>query len=392
MQLRKCKIKGKKGQMLTFFGIGAAILAALLIFGFMAGMISIPKLTQGKLQIQSTEDEGITFTTKCPDDGKTTVYMKLQDDYAATETYITGTVDGDNLQVMDLTKGLIVGSTNSSASGWVSQDVDCGDKIKIYAIADPGNAGSAESSEFVATGDTMYKVLHTGSLSKMTIKVKDIVGDDWETMLADGLTAGTNVTTGVDLNNSILFDDAISTAIAVGTDGYVNFEFHIQSATARKYGNDVGERNGIDENTGTRLGMKNYLCVDLGGATNGQEWDTDSLKVNLAGSGTTLPNVYSSLDQDSKEYVYLQKVEACYDIGDIGDVFKQINFYVKAKSGQDPDATDDDIVIYFFGEGAYKSSDASNTIKKGVFSDASTQQGVLFDLTGEVPYFTINIS
>ena len=58
----------------------------------------------------------------------------------------------------------------------------------VYAIADSATAGSAESAEFVASGNNMYLTLHSNKLAKMTVKVKDIDGDDWEFLIEDGQT------------------------------------------------------------------------------------------------------------------------------------------------------------------------------------------------------------
>lgn len=332
-----------------------------------------------------------TFTTvkvnadNCPDDGVTTLYVKVFDDWSSTPNT---PLAGSTLYARNLDSGVIENNgTSSSSTDWASIDLTCGKRYKVYAETNAGTTGSAVSEEIITTEDKQYVRLHTGSLSKMTVKLKDITGDDWEYGFADAKTSGTNSTTGVDMNATNFYDAVGATDFTIASDGEFDLEFEVKTASSREFGNDKAMIGNGDEQTS--YGHKNYVCVDLGGATNGQEWDEDTMRVTVSG-GSSLTDVKTQIDADSLDYVYLQKVEACYEIGDIDDSFTTIGFYVKAKSGENPDNTDDDITLYFFGEGIYKSSDNLDVMKAGIFTDASTQQPVLYD--SEVPYVVLNVA
>ncbi len=364
-----------------------------LLYSFIPGMKeSMPFAVGEDVVDEDLEKEILLAKATCPDDGITTLNIELEDDYASTTTTLTGT---NNIKIMDVTTGKIVTTDSSSNSAWASTDVDCGNEFIVYVVSDSATSGSAMSEQFVASGNNQYLTLHTNQLSKHTVKVKDIAGDEWEHLYADNSNPGANATTGVDMNKTLVFEDNIATDIAIGSDGYLDMDIYVKSATNRYKANDHGKLNEVggrlDLKNYVRLDLKNYVCVDLGGTTNGQEWDTNSLKVTFEG-GDALSDMKSSIDPDSQEYLWLQNSEACYQIGNVGDTYKILGFYVKAKASEDPDATDDDVTIYFLGEGLYASSDVSNTIKTGIFSDASTQVGVLFDLGAEDPYVVFQIS
>lgn len=327
-------------------------------------------------------------TENCPDDGVGTINVKLEDDGATSETFVSGsTLFAINMDADD-GNGIREQSVPTYSSAWSKLNLTCGKNYKVHAVAQQAVSGSAESDNIALDEDQEYLRLHTKQISKMTIKVKDLTGDDWESIFADANSTGTNSTTGVDFNQTNIYESTAAADIAVGSDGYLDLRIDLKSATNAKTANDQGMKGSKDV---TRLDLKNYFCVDLNGATNGQEWDTNSVTIDVNG-GKALPNVFSTIDSKSKEYVDLQKAEYCADIGDIDDDWKTINFYVKAKAGFDPDATDDDILIYVLGEGRYNSSLNSDEITKGIYTDATTQRGVLFSLTGEYPKGTIMIS
>lgn len=377
-------VKKKAKSRLTIFAVIGVIM---LVIG---GLGSMGILQVGSLQTQSVStptqapsvSTGLTTTSelKCVERAPS-INVKLYDDYADSSTLISSAT----AYAMNVESGVIENSTATS-SGWVTLSVTCGETYKIYVTTVAGTSGSAESEEIFVDDVDEYVKLHTNKISKMTVKVKDIDGDDWEYLFADAGTSGTNSTTGVDMNATNIYDAVGASDFSVSTDGYLDMELYVKSATNRYHHSDLGE---IAE-TNQKIGLKNYVCVDLGGATNGQEWDTDSLKVTVDG-GSALPDVKSEIDEDSREYVYVQKSEACYEIGDVDDTFSTIGFYVKAKSSNDPDATDDDITLYFLPEGTYQSSEDGDVIKRGLYSDASTQVGVVYS-ADEVPYVVFNIA
>lgn len=313
--------------------------------------------------------------SNCPDDGVTTVNVKVWDRYSATATQVTsGQIYAKNM------KSGVIEKNTSATSGWASLNLQCGESYKLYKVASAENSGSAESEIFTAQGDQMYKNLYTDSLSNMQLRVKDITSDSYYYLFADGTTNGANATTYSDLNNTNVFSSSGGADISVGTDGYLDLYLYVKSANARKYGNDKGEI----ENT--PIGFKNYLCFDEG--TDG-EWD-ESNAVVAVNDGSALPNVIGTIDTESRRYSLVQNSEGCYEIGDIADTPKKIRFYLKAESGQDPDTSNDDVKICLFSEGYYKSSKNPNEIMKGIFTDGTTQSPVIY--SGEVPCLTLNIA
>lgn len=312
----------------------------------------------------------------CPDTGITTAYIKLQDDYASTETYL----GNSNLYALNKKTGLIEGNTTSSTNGWATMSLTCDPtepiEYEIYATTKAGETGSAKGT-IVANKKDVYSVLHTNQLSYMEVRVKDVVNDDWEYLIAHDQLAGTNGTTYTILNKTHVFESSSGDAISVGVDGYVDLLIYVKSATARKFGNDKGKD----------LNLKNYLCVDVG---TDNEWDKDSFIVSITANGNSLPNVKNALDEDSLDYPTIQNSEACYEIGDITDVAKEIRFYAKAKSGQDPDSSNDDLTFYIYSEGTYKSNEMANKIKRGIATDGSSPALVVSN-AGYVPEIIVEI-
>ena len=374
--------KNKKGAGVGWFWGGAVVLIIIVALSFV-GVINLGAFKGSFKAIGEPGD-----TSVCPDDGLTTVYVKVFDPWSSTPT--TAVAGSDNLVFFDVTEGIIL-NTSTSATSWTSYDMDCGHIARIYSKTSAGTLGSAVSEDLRLSGNTEYVSLYAGKLSKMTVKLKDIDGDDWEYGFADAIENGTNATTGVDMNATSFYNDASMTAFAVGSDGELNLELFVKSATNRESGNDKGQKNTADGYS--PMGLRSFMCVDLGGTTNGQEWDSNELKVNING-GTSLPDVKSSIDAVSRDYITLENSEACYNIGDTTDTFKEIGFSVKAKSANDPDATDDDIKIYFFSEGTYQSSEDLDGINTGIFTDATTQRNVVDYLSTAIEdaYIILQIS
>lgn len=341
------------------------------------GLAGFPNPFQSIADDQSAVDdvaEQQAAVLNCPDTMLTQFSVKLQDDNAATETYIASST----IYLQNAETGVIESSGTTSSSAWFVLNGTCGETYNVYAVTQAGAAGSAKLMGVKAVDNSEYVRLHTGQMSKMTVKVKDVDGDDWEYTYSDGGTV--NVTTGSDLNATNIFEDDAAADIAVGSDGYLNTEVYLKAATNRYYGTDMG-KSGT-----TPLGFTTYVCVDDG---TGNEWDVDSIKVTVDG-GSALPDVKDSIDDDSLDASYLQSSEACYDIGVIDDTFSTIGFYIKADSGQDPDTSGDDVTLYFLSEGMYKSSDNADDIKTGIYADDSSHTAVAY--TYEVPYIVFNIS
>jgi len=354
----------------TFKTLGFVALGIWILF--FSGIIRLP-VEIAEPMVTTTLPIGVV--NACPDTGITTAYVKLQDDWSATETYISGA----SIYARNPNTGIIEKSATTT-SDWVSMSLTCNPispiTYEIYATAVPGSSGSAKDLLLANTKDK-YLTLHTNQLANMEIRIKDQVNDDWEHMITHGQTAGVNTTTYTALNKTHVFESASGDAIAVGTDGYVDFLMYVKSATPRKFGSDKG----VD------LGLKTYFCYDTG---IDMEWDTATAIMAVGAGGVSLSNVKDTLDKDSKEYSTIMNAEACFEIGDITDVAKELRFYIKTKSGADPDITNDDLTFYIYTEGLYKSSKNANIIQKGVATDAPTPT-LVGSSVGYVPEIIVEI-
>jgi len=335
----------------------------------------------GFLQLEGVPGGPSATTTtlagvSCPDDGITTLNVKLWDDYAASGTYLASAT----FYAKNLLSGVIENNTTSSASAFATMDVECGMPYIVYATTVAGTSGSAISDTITANGNNMYVNLHTNHLGNMQIRVQDVTGDDYESLFPDAITNGVNTTAYSDLNATNVYESVAGDDIAIGDGGYLDTYIYIKAATARYWGNDKGE---VAE-TNAEMGLQNFMCVRQG---TDNEWTKDSVIVAVD-DGASLPNVISSIDEDSREYAYVDNSFACYDIGDIGDTPSKIRFYIA--SDENPDNSNDDITLYFLSEGTYLSSDDVDTVKTGLYTDASTQVGVTY-CAGEVPYLVFNI-
>ncbi len=383
-------MRNKKANAPAFFLIVAAVIVALIV-GVPASMYVIDKVKEFRadadgqaLSIASADQVALADidTSKCPTDGITTVNVQIYDDFGSTPTtpLADSIVYAENIDT-----GIIEVNTTTVSTGYATMNVACGARYKLHSITKAGATGSATIS-IVTDEDKEFVDLHTNKLSMMEIRMKDLVGDDWEFAFANGTTSGLNYSTITDVNSTNFYDDTAATAFAIGSGGSLDLLINLRAKSNDEYANDKGIDGDMD--TKVSLGLKHYMCVDLGGATNGQEWDSDKMKVTVDAVKKT--DVKNEIDDDSLDHIFLQTSEKCYDIGDIDDVNTPIGLYIEAKTSNDPDNTDDDVTIYFLQEGTYKSSDVAHTIKTGIFTDASTQGTVSY--TTQIPKVVLKIS
>lgn len=349
------------------------ILGAVLVIGGLVGGTSfsdafgeVKSLTAG---VQPAET-GVTALAGtcgvvCPDDGITTLSTRVRDMDASTITYLAG------LQLYAKGKESNKLETGArSSTGAVSLSVDCGKPYITYGLTNHTKTGSTKPVEILACGNTMNIDLETKSISNLTAKYKDIANDDWE-YLIEHTTAGTNSTTGVEVNKTNIFEDDAGADISIGADGYIDGEIYLKAQTSRTSYSDI-------DNV--------VACIDLG---TDEEWDKTTIKFTK--NGAQLPE--ATIDSDSREYSLIRDAERCYDLGKITDVYQTYGFYVKAKAGQNPDTSNDDITVALLSKGYYVSSDNPDTIKDGFATDATTPVIVVSEIDATaVPTLVFNIA
>lgn len=342
----------KKGAM----GIGAVILIVLVVLGLGGGAwFAISQTGIGG----TPEIVFPTGATGCPDDGLTTLSLKVKDDKASSETFVVSTV-----YIKNLDSGIIENSTATSASVWVQADVTCGANYELWAVSTPAVVGGSKIASFKAEGNAMYKTLHSNVIGEANIRVKDLDADSFLTLFVDAAVTGTNATTFTQMNVTGVYSDGGPTDISVGADGHLNYEMLVQTDTVRQ---SLTPYSDVET-------FNTYMCVDVG---TDNEWAISDAVVSVNGVDAS-NDVKSSIDADSLDASVLQVSDACYLVGDIDRTIKTIGFYLTAKDGADPDTSNDDVAVYFLSEGLYISSENGNMVQKGIFTDASTPLAVTY--------------
>lgn len=348
--------------------IGTVLVVALILGGYWVLSdkgVSVPG-TSGQ---QGVPPSGAIGGGNCPDTGVTTPKIRLEDKGASTTTYVSGSTcyltDSD---------GIIVANVTTSSGGFANaENVPCPGTYQVDCVTQAGVAGSA-SGTIVGDGAEARLTLETNQLEYLQMRFKDIVNDDFEYLIIDGATSGTNTSAFSTINSTAVIEaSGTTTDIAVGTDGTLEFTLQLKTATANKY-----------------LGGPNdqcYLLVDVGS-------DNEWMEPTISRGGVAISDSYNAIDSDSKDDSTINNADYAYMIGtgdSIRETLSEIDGYIKAKSGADPDTTNDDLGFSILCEGTYKSSDKADTIQTGLASDASTPV-YTNPATAYKPYFVVYIS
>ncbi len=312
-------------------------------------------------------------TSSCGDDVTGTLYASVKDPYASTLTYYDSTMyvllDGQR------TATTITGA--SSAPGWGSNTSPCGEELEIVGVTSAGVHASVAPKTITLNKENDYISFEGAQLSHGQVFIKDLTTDSRRYLEPDGDVGQNSSSSFVDLNVTEVFaTSAAATDIPVGTDGFIDDLIEIKSGTANKFVTEPDEPY--------------YICVDSG---TDNEWQEPSISVNgqrLSSNGVKAEIVSRNPDDATGSYV--ANSEWCFGpvIGGIDDRADRVEFYIKARSGQDPDTSNDDITISFLGVGRFASS-RENTIKEGIYTDASTQALVVSG-TDYVPALLYQIS
>jgi hypothetical protein len=307
----------------------------------------------------STTPTGTIGSGNCPDTGATSPFFRLEDTAASTLTYASGS----RCYLQDVDDNTLP-ENGSSSSGTshvdMAGDVNCPGNYKTVCVAQAGTYAGAESEVKAANGQEVKFDLETVGVDHFEIRVKDLVDDAFEDISQDNKAgvAGHNGTTYDDLNMTNVFESA-ATDFTVNSDGELDLEIWLRSGASNKFvGGD----------------MPCWLTVDVGTDV---EWAEPSVSFD----GQALSDTgKADIDKDSLTYGKISSADYTYQWGsgtDIGRTTKKFGFNIKARSGQDPDTSNDDVTLCWYCSGRYLSSDEADTIKSGIATDASTQADVM---------------
>jgi hypothetical protein len=318
-----------------------------------------------------TTPSGSIGGTNCPDTGATSPFIRLEDTAASTLTYASGV----RCFIQDTAADTLPENASSSSGTShvdVGGDVNCPGNYKAICTALAGSYAGAESAAQTANGQEIKFDLETVGVDHFEVRVKDLVDDAFESIVVDGDASGTNGTTYQDMNSSNIFETA-GTDFTVGSDGELDLEIWTRSGASNKFvGGD----------------LPCWMTVDVGTDV---EWQEPSVSFDgqmLSDTGK------ADIDTGSLTFGDISSADYTYQYGvgtSIGRTTKKFGFNIKARSGQDPDTSNDDVKICWFCSGRYLSSEEGDTIKSGLATDASTQVDTM-QAAGYHPCITLMIS
>lgn len=357
------------------FKTAGTIITGIGVIGLFFLPVSDVRDIAGSLTVSDDVDTtGTTVSTSCPDTDLTTLYLKSQDDSASTLTYTS-----DITFIQSVSNGLYT-NDSTETTGYVSMgNLPCGQTYNLYGVTKVDTYSSFDLKGVTLSGSQVYKTVENHAVSPVSIRVKDLSTDAYQAIFPDNqVSAATNSTTSYTRLNTtnVLAAGGATTAgdnITVGTDGTLDLEIYLKTDSANEYFSDLGT----------------YFCVDVGTDV---EWAEPSVAFEGRELTETKASIMNKYPQDSTGSL-LSGADYCYVLGEtgkeIGDTSKLIEFSIKARSGQNPDESNDDIILTFMPVGSFDSSEDLNTIKYGAYNDASTQTMVV--QSAQPPKLTIQI-
>ncbi len=356
-----------------------------LIAGILIGAVGLFGLSQGDSDIRETlgadgvepltfgddevAEDGEVDDAECPDTGLTNINLRVRDTGASTLTYVAP----EQVYYMsdsEFTNGSALPGTSTSFTD-VGNFV-CGRTYAVEGVTT--NAGSASTTGSVNTdGVDEYLTMETHQIAPLQFRLEDIDDDAFESIFPDG-SSSTNSTSYSSLNSSKVYEDASATDIAVAQDGSLDLRIWLKTETANQFGGDIDM----------------YMCVDVGA---GNEWQEPDVSFNGVAMSDSKASLISKQPDDSTGSI-LNTADYCYLMGDgqaIGDTSIIVDFFIKARSGQNPDTTDDDVAISFLSSGRYLSADVPDTINTGIYDNEASQALVTVTST-DTPTLTLQIS
>ena len=285
----------------------------------------------------------------CPDTFQTTGYARVQDTGASTLSYL----GGKRIYFQDTTTKAYSVMTSNTAGYSATVTLDCGKAYDIITTTNGSVSGSAQALNQVASRSEIRIPMNTNAMSGIEVRIKDITTEVYAGM--NNSEGGTSIVNSyLRPNSTQVWANTTANDIAVGTDGDLQYKIFARAATANTKVADDGAGGII------------WMCVDVGSDV---EWD----KPSVAFDGTEITENKVGIDSTSTTYSLVSAADYCYQLGNVGRTPHEIDFYIKARSGQNPDTTNDDLVISLLPVGIYQSFVSPDTFKTGIANDGSTQ-------------------
>lgn len=297
----------------------------------------------------------------CPDTRVSTARIALKDEFATTNTYLSGstiylfTKNNGNMARLSATSGNTGYDANAT--------LDCPKDYNIVAVSQAGIVGSAEIVNKVTNRQSEFIELVAPAISPLQLRIKDTSTDLFQTLFRNGNSDmdTENTTSYTTLNYTHAFADASgkNNNITVGTDGFSDLNVYIKTVDARQ---TAGEH------------LPFYTCVDLNwNSSSTTNWQEPSVSYE----GVTLSDAKGGLDADSVSGAFVSDSEYCYKLVDDGvrvdDKEKLLRLRFTAKAGSDPTPSTANVALSFLPVGKYYSFRNPNVIKTGIYNDNSTR-------------------
>ncbi len=352
----------------------AGLLGVVMVVGGTAGLGSLSTLSIGGTgaAVKAPGD----LLLNCPDDFDTEILISYEDTGASTLTFVAAT---GNYFVADGEVNKTSSSATAPGYGGSAYTTTCGTVGDFITVTSP-QVHSAVINKGLKIDGARFKQKQQGiALDDAEVRVKDIDADSWLYVFIDNLAAdNTNGTTYQVLNSSLVTQDIDGSDLTDGgADATLSLQIMYRAAAANKF---LGEQ-----------GRPVWLSVDIG--TDG-EWQ----QPNVVYNGVAIAESKGQMDTDSLTGAEISGAEYAFKLTDDGQEFgragTEVLFDIAARSGQDPDTSNDDIKICLLAEGIYKSEKEAGVFKQGIYTDASSQALVVYPLAsgGKInPCITLQI-
>lgn len=350
-------------------GMGA-IAAALLIFAAIFGLVA---WNQGWFTTGQAGGDGGpgAIPSKCPDTGYTDFIPEV---YNMLNTTGSETYDNTGYLLRKGTDGTwkeyktITDTTDPTAV-----DIECGYQYKFCLVASDSDGGDNSLIKEVIKGGTLDSsdgcVFVEATGADLDLKVKAEQHDVLTFRVWDKVDARYAYDSG-DADNTVFEADGTTfrdgdnaTAFVVGAGGYLDFRIEMKGADADQ-----------DFQDGYTL-----VLVEVGTSATAT-YETPDVRFE----GSPLADIKTSLTPEEQAqfsaYDWVFKIPAT---NNIRDTAKYVDFYIKAKAGQNPST---DVEVDFATAGNYLSADGVS-IKHGAAKDDSS-----YTVTYTVQDVTIDIS
>lgn len=316
-------------------------------------------------------------TDLCPDTRVSTARIALKDEFASTNTFVASSV----VYLFTQSNGFMERLNGSTGNGGydLNISVTCPKTYDVVAVTQAGVVGSAQVKRNV-DGLNEFIELVAPQISPLTVRIKDLSVDTYQTMFANGNSDmdTANTTSYTVLNYTHVFADNTGKAnnLTINQDGFIDLNIYLKTNDVRQ---TAGEHAPF------------YACIDLNwNSSTTTNWDLPVVDYK----NVRLSDVKGTIDGDSLSGSLVGDSEYCYrmveDATSITDSETILHTKFTAKSGTNP-STSDSIAINLLPQGKYYSTRVPNVIKQGIYNDNSTSRTLVGVAGDRTPALVIHV-